>query len=67
MILSSVKNERCFSTLSFLESKLHNQLTKHLDLVVKMFAQYHYTLDSFPFGDAMKDWNDNKMKYIVDC
>jgi hypothetical protein len=67
MILGSLKNECCFSTLSFLKSKLRNQLTKHLDLVVKTFAQDHYTLDSFPFGDAMKDWNVNKVRYVVHC
>jgi len=38
-----------------------------LDLVVKMFAKDHYTLYSFPFGDAMKDQNDNKVRYAVDC
>ncbi len=55
MILGFVEDERCFSTLSFLKSKLHNHLIKHLDLVVMMFTQEHYTLDSFPFGDATKD------------
>jgi hypothetical protein len=55
MILGSVYDECCFSTLSFLKSKLHSRLTKHLDLFVMMFAQEHYILDSFPFGDAMKD------------
>jgi hypothetical protein len=55
MILGSAEDEHCFSTLSFLKSKLHNRLIKHLDWVVRMFAQEHYTLNSFPFGDAMKD------------
>jgi hypothetical protein len=32
-----------------------------------MFAKDHYTINSFPFGDAMKDWNDNKVRYVVDC
>jgi hypothetical protein len=36
-------------------------------LFVMMFAQEHYILDSFPFGDAMKDWNDNKVRYAIDC
>jgi hypothetical protein len=39
MILSDIEDECCFSTLSFLKSKLHNWLIKHLDLVVKMFTQ----------------------------
>jgi hypothetical protein len=45
MILGNVEYEHCFSTLSFLKSKLHSRLTKHLDLVVKMFPYDHYTLD----------------------
>jgi hypothetical protein len=65
MILGNVKDERCFSTLSFLKSKLCNGLTKYLDLIVRMFAHDHYTLDSFPFGDAMKDWNDIKVRYVI--
>jgi hypothetical protein len=33
-----------------------------------MFAHEHYmTPDNFPFGDAIKEWNDmNKVKYEVD-
>jgi len=65
MILSDIEDECCFSTLSFLKSKLHNQLIKHL--VVKMFTQDHYSLYSFPFGAAMKDWNDNKVRYALNC
>jgi hypothetical protein len=56
-----------FFTLSFMKSKLHKWLTTHFNLVVRMFAQDHYTLDTFPFGDATKDWVDNKVKYVVDC
>jgi hypothetical protein len=67
MILSSVKDEGCFSTLSFLKSKLRKYLTKHSELVVRMFAHDHYNLDNFPFGDAMRVWNDNKVKYAVNC
>ncbi len=67
MVLGSVEDECCFSTLFFLKSKLHNRLIKHLDLIVRMFVDDHYTLDSFPFGDAMKDWNDNKVSYAINC
>jgi hypothetical protein len=66
MILSSVKDDHCFFTLFFLKSKLHNCLTKHLDLVVRMFIEDHSILDSFSFGDAMKDWSDNNLRYALD-
>jgi hypothetical protein len=34
---------------------------------VKMFAHEHYCLDTFPFGDAMKDLAENEVRYAVDC
>jgi hypothetical protein len=55
MILNKIEDEHCFSILSFLKSKLHNQLIKHLDLLIKIFVHDHYIMDNFPFGDAMKD------------
>jgi hypothetical protein len=51
MILSSVKYEHCFSTLSSLKFKLCIWLIKHLHLVVKMFTHDHYILDSSHFKD----------------
>lgn len=32
----------------FMKSKLCNQLTRHLDLIVRMFTHDHYISDSFP-------------------
>jgi hypothetical protein len=55
MISGNIEDAHCFSILFFLNSKLRNQLTKHLDLVVRIFVHDHYVMDSFPFGDAMKD------------
>jgi hypothetical protein len=31
-------------------------LTNHLDLVVRIFAQDHYSMNAFPFEDAIKHW-----------
>jgi hypothetical protein len=39
MVLSSVQDERTFSTVSFMKSRLRNRLTTHLELVVGMKAQ----------------------------
>jgi hypothetical protein len=44
MVLGSVEDEQCFSTLSFTKNKLNNQLTTHLDLIVCMYAQFFCTL-----------------------
>jgi hypothetical protein len=38
MVLGSVKDDKCFSNLGFMNNKLNNILTTHLDLVVKMFT-----------------------------
>ncbi len=37
-VLGSVEDERTFSNLAFMNNKLHNKLTTHLDLCV-MFIQ----------------------------
>ncbi len=29
---------------------------------MRMSAQEHYYLDTFPFGDAMKDWVENEVR-----
>jgi hypothetical protein len=31
-----------------------------------MFAQEHYTMDNFPFGDVIKEWSVNNVKYVMD-
>ncbi len=67
MILGSVENEKCFSTLPFMKSMLRNKLPTHLDLVVRMFIHEHYTLNTFPFWDTLKDWTYNKVKYAYKC
>jgi len=38
MVLGSVEDERCFSTLSFTKSKLRNRFAKHLDSILHMYA-----------------------------
>jgi hypothetical protein len=55
-ILSSVEDERCFSTLAFMKSKLCNRLTIHLSIVVRMFAQQFYTLENFPYVECIEQW-----------
>jgi hypothetical protein len=57
-IISSVKNERTFSTLSFMKSKLHNHLTWHLNIAICMFAHYFSTKETFPFHSVNTYWND---------
>jgi len=50
-----------------MKSKIRNKLTNHFNLVVKMFAQKHYSMDIYPFGDVIKDWQDSKQRYVEDA
>jgi hypothetical protein len=45
-VLSLMEDERTFNNLAFMKSKLHNQLTTHLDLCVCMFTHNFYTLSN---------------------
>jgi hypothetical protein len=38
MVLGNVKDEQCFSIMSFMKSKLKKKLGNHVDLIVKMFT-----------------------------
>jgi hypothetical protein len=49
---SNVEDEQCFNSLAFYKSKLRNQLTTNLGLVVKMSSQKFYTLHDFPCAKA---------------
>ncbi len=57
MIIGNVEDEKTFSNMSFMKNKLHNHLTTHLDLVVRMDAQNFYSLETFPFYTSICDWN----------
>ncbi len=52
-IVGNVEDEKCFSTLAFMKSKLWNRLTTHLPLVVRMFAQC--TLQNFPYANVLNN------------
>lgn len=38
----------------FIKSKFYNYLTTHLDLVVRMYAQQFYKLETFPSSQQSK-------------
>ncbi len=52
-IMGSIEDESIVSTLTFMKTKLQNQLCEHLDLVVWMFVQPLYTINTFPYDDAI--------------
>jgi len=48
-VIGNIKDEKTFFTLTFLKSKLQNELFEHLEIVICMFAQEFFTNDIFPF------------------
>jgi hypothetical protein len=60
LVLGSVEDERCFSCLKFLKSCQRNRLCKHLPLVVRMFGQKCYSLEDFPYSEAIDSWRKAK-------
>jgi hypothetical protein len=59
-IMGFVEDDKIFSTLTFMKTRLWNQLCENLDLVVHMFAQLFYTIDTFPYKDAITAWTNEK-------
>jgi hypothetical protein len=60
LVLGSVEDERCFFFLKFLKLCQRNRLGKHLLLVVRMFGQKYYSLENFPYKEAIDSWKDAK-------
>jgi len=54
MVLGSMEDDMCFFHMFFTRSKLKNQLTIHSDLMVWMYAQGFYTMETSPFIAAIK-------------
>jgi hypothetical protein len=61
-IMGFVEDERTFSALTFMKTRLWNKLCEHLDLVVRMCAQPFYTIDSFHYNDAIIDYTNEKAR-----
>ncbi len=55
-IIGNVEDEICFSTLTFMKSKLCNRFIIHLPIVVHMFAQQFYTLEKFSYVECIEQW-----------
>jgi hypothetical protein len=51
-ILGSFKDERRFSSLKFIKSKLRSWLEGNLDTIVRVFSQGYYDLESFLYAES---------------
>jgi hypothetical protein len=66
--ISNLEDEKTFSTLSFMKSKLWNHLAWHLNIAICMFAQDFFAKETFTFHRAIKDLNDgNKVRVGVNA
>jgi len=53
--MGSIKDGWCvFKLCLLLKSNSEKTWTNHLDLVVMIFGQDHYSMNTFPFEDAIK-------------
>ena len=59
-VLGSCEDERTFLTLSFMKSKVINQLQGNLDTSNWMFSQGWYSLESFIYNQAYDIWVEQK-------
>jgi hypothetical protein len=55
-VLGSVEDERTFSSVGFLKSKVRNNLEEHIQVVVGMYSQRIFTLESFPYEKVFDEW-----------
>jgi len=55
-VIGSVEDERTFSSLTFLKSKLRATLVDNLEVAVGMYSQRVFTLESFPYQRVFEDW-----------
>jgi hypothetical protein len=59
-----VQDERCFPKLTFMKTKLRNQLIVHLEVVIQMFSQKFFTIKKTSlFGTTIQSCKDNKIRY----
>ncbi len=63
--LVSMEDEQLFNKLNFIKTKIHNWLTNHLDLFVHMFEQSIFSMDKFPFDEAMHIWYFEKYQSYI--
>jgi hypothetical protein len=56
-VIGSVEDERTFSTLSWMKSRVRNRLNLHLDCTLRLYSQpWWRSVSSFPYQIAMDHW-----------
>jgi len=65
-MLGLVEDDQTFSTFSFMKSKLRNHLNEHLNIVVGMYFQTCYSLNTFPYDTCFEDQKEKKPRRTLD-
>lgn len=55
-VIGLVEDERTFSNLSFLKSKLQDNLEEHIQVVIDIYSQCIFTLENFPYKAILDEW-----------
>jgi hypothetical protein len=62
-IMGYIEDERIFSILTFMKTRMWDRLCDHLDLVVCMFAIFLLHCFNFiPYNDAITIWTNEKAR-----
>jgi hypothetical protein len=59
-VIGSVEDERTFSILSWMKSKVRNRLNAHLDCTIRLYSQPWWTVKTFPYEAAIAHWEHEK-------
>jgi hypothetical protein len=65
-MLGLMEDDQTFSTFSFMKSKLRNRFNEHLNIVVGMYFQTFYSLNTFPYDTCFEDWKEKKPRQTLD-
>jgi hypothetical protein len=65
-VRGSIEDERTFSNLTIMNSKLCKRLTTHLDLCVCMFIQNFYNVSNFLYDVAIATWKEVCIRHHAD-
>jgi hypothetical protein len=54
---TSVNDERVFSAMSVVKNNTRNRLERHLELAVRLMHQGQFTVQEFPYKEALDAWH----------
>jgi hypothetical protein len=65
-VFGFVGDNHTFNMFNFMKNWLQNQLSVHLDLCSRFYNQQFFTLQNFPYDQAIAQWQ-GKTRYSVNA